>query len=281
MIVSAPITPTVVSKVTSMDNQFQKMLADFRDTLSQWRLWLHLGWNDIATQYRRSFLGPLWITLSTGIFIIAFGVLGAQLFGFDVINFLPYFSVGFIFFTFLSTLITDACDAFQGSSAYLKHQAFPRMIVVLRIIVRNLVMLGHNLIILVAVLFWAGLIGQTQWLYWLLGFFLTLIAAVFAVAIVAIVAARFRDVPMMVRSIMQITFFLTPVFWQVDQVTDRVRFLIGFNPFAVFLELLRSPLLGHAPSGSAIVSALIVICILFLIFLPVFWATRRRLVHWV
>ena len=97
-----------------MSYQLTKFIQDITESVGQWRLWLHLGWNDIATQYRRSFLGPLWITLSTGLFIIAFGMLGSQLFGFDIRTFIPYFAAGFILFTFLSSLMTDAYVGFQG-----------------------------------------------------------------------------------------------------------------------------------------------------------------------
>ena len=32
----------------------------------QRQLWLQLGWQDIKQRYRRSTLGPLWITIATG-----------------------------------------------------------------------------------------------------------------------------------------------------------------------------------------------------------------------
>jgi len=264
-----------------MSHQLTKFVQDITESFGQWRLWLHLGWNDISTQYRRSFLGPLWITLSTGLFIIAFGMLGSQLFSFDIRTFIPYFATGFIFFTFLSSLITDACDAFQGSAPYLKHSAFPKMVVVLRVIVRNVVMLAHNAIILFGVLFWAKLLDDVLWLYWLFAMALSIFAAIFAVSIVAIISARFRDVPMMVRSIIQITFFMTPVFWRGDQLTERAQWLVLLNPFASFLDLLRSPLLGEPLSSLSLQAAIVIIGLLLVIYIPLFAITRRRLVYWV
>jgi len=264
-----------------MSDQLRKMGQDLAESLSHWRLWLHLGWNDIATQYRRSFLGPLWITLSTGLFIVAFGLLGSQLLSFDVQVFIPYFATGFIFFSFLSTLIIDACEGFQDSAPYLKHGAFPKMVVVLRVVVRNVVLWAHNAIILIGVLIWAGLLGDVLWFDWLLAMLLTIFAAILVVAIIAIISARFRDVPMMIRSLMQIMFFMTPVFWRADQVTERAQWVVILNPFASFLDLLRNPLLGHPASELSMQAVAVIIILLLMVYIPLFAITRRRIVYWV
>ena len=48
--------------------------------LALWPLWVRLGWNDILQRYRRSMLGPFWLTASMAIMVIALGVLYAELF---------------------------------------------------------------------------------------------------------------------------------------------------------------------------------------------------------
>ena len=52
--------------------------AGFKDIVrgfAAWPLWMMLGWSDIRQRYRRSTLGPLWITLSMAAFILLLGVL--------------------------------------------------------------------------------------------------------------------------------------------------------------------------------------------------------------
>ena len=49
-----------------------------------WRqrsLWGYLGWQDIKQRYRRSVLGPLWISISMGVIATAMGILYGALFG--------------------------------------------------------------------------------------------------------------------------------------------------------------------------------------------------------
>jgi lipopolysaccharide transport system permease protein len=77
-----------------MYRQSKLLIDDVRGSFVSWRLWVSLGWNDIAKQYRRSFIGPIWIALNTAIFIVGFGYIGAQLFKTDLADYLPYFCAG-------------------------------------------------------------------------------------------------------------------------------------------------------------------------------------------
>src|SRR5882757_3806255 len=63
--------------------------SDAIEGLSLWRLWVTLGWNDILQRYRRSILGPFWLTASMAIMVIALGVLYAELFKTPVNDLLP------------------------------------------------------------------------------------------------------------------------------------------------------------------------------------------------
>lgn len=82
-------------------SQASLLCKDLIESLRSWRFWIFLGWNDIAKQYRRSFVGPLWIVFNSAFFIVAFGLIGAQLFKLPVNEYLPYFCAGHIFFGFL------------------------------------------------------------------------------------------------------------------------------------------------------------------------------------
>ena len=59
--------------------------------------------------------------------------------------------------------------------------------------------------------------------------------------------ARFRDIPPIVASVMQIAFFVTPIIWKPVLVGANARFL-PLNPFYSMLEIVRAPLLGSEAS---------------------------------
>ena len=95
--------------------------SDLYRGVRAWPLWLTLAWNDIAMRYRRSTLGPLWMTLSTGILVVSLGLLYSRIFQTDIATYLPYLALGFIVWGFLSTTINESCQAFSESERIIKQ----------------------------------------------------------------------------------------------------------------------------------------------------------------
>ena len=68
----------------------QKGVADIFDALKDLPLSLYLARSDIRQRYRRSTLGPFWITISTGVMIGCIGVIFGGLFKSPMYEFLPF-----------------------------------------------------------------------------------------------------------------------------------------------------------------------------------------------
>lgn len=266
--------------VSSQTSQARRLRDDVVQSVLNWRFWTYLGWNDILKQYRRSFIGPVWITLNTAIFIVAFGLVGAQLFKISVEEYLPYFCAGHIIFSYLSTLINEGCTVYTSADAFLKQTPYPKIAFVFRVVWRNSILLAHNMVVILAVLLWSGHFAQVDWLAFLLGLAVTMLAASFVIAILGAVATRYRDIPMIVASIMQISFFVTPVIWRPEQLTERAQWLVHLNPLASYLEILRAPLLGEAASAQAWLTVLGIQAVLAVVFYVLYVAVRRRIVYW-
>ena len=269
--------PTVQKRLS----QWELLLRDWFLSLGQWHLWMHLGWQDLLRQYRRSFLGPAWIAINTAIFTAAFGWIGAQLFNQDVKSYIPYFCLGNVFFGFLTSVFNEGCKTYIDSAAFLKQSSYPKFIFVLRVVWRNLLLLAHQIPLILIVLWIGGLLGQSLWLLWLGGMLLTVASAVMAVALLGAISTRFRDIPMVVGSILQIAFFITPVIWRPTQLSaGHSSAFIALNPLAAWLELLRAPLMGQAPQITAWVTAAIAFVVLTLLCIAVYLAVRRRINYW-
>lgn len=269
--------PTVQKRLS----QWELLLRDWFLSLGQWHLWMHLGWQDLLRQYRRSFLGPAWIAINTAIFTAAFGWIGAQLFNQDVKSYIPYFCLGNVFFGFLTSVFNEGCKTYIDSAAFLKQSSYPKFIFVLRVVWRNLLLLAHQIPLILIVLWIGGLLGQSLWLLWLGGMLLTVASAVMAVALLGAISTRFRDIPMVVGSILQIAFFITPVIWRPTQLSaGHSSAFIALNPLAAWLELLRAPLMGQAPQITAWVTASIAFLVLTLLCIAVYLAVRRRINYW-
>ena len=91
-------TDSTPAGVRAYSAQSMSLLAirDVRDGIRLWPLWGRLGWNDILQRYRRSLLGPFWLTASMAIMVVSLGVLYANLFKTEIQDFMPFLCVGLL-----------------------------------------------------------------------------------------------------------------------------------------------------------------------------------------
>ena len=117
-----------------------------------WPLWVRLGWNDILQRYRRSMLGPFWLTASMAIMVIALGVLYAELFNTPIHDFLPYLCVGLLVWNLMSSFLTEGGTLFTGAESYIKQIRLPYSVYVFRSSWSKLIIFAHNFVIYFGVL---------------------------------------------------------------------------------------------------------------------------------
>ncbi len=247
-----------------------------------WSLWTMLGWQDIRQRYRRSVLGPFWLTISMGILVVMLGVLYASLFKMSITVYLPFVALGFIMWGLISGLVTDGCDVFHGSADIIKQMALPLSLHVYRVIWRNIIIFFHNITIFVIVALFFSIPPTSTTLLVLPGLALICINGLWLGLVLGLICARYRDVPQIVGSVMQVAFFLTPIFWKPELLPDRkLLWLLEYNPFFHFLELVRQPLLGHAPDPTSW-QVVIGITIGGLVFaLLLYRRYRSRIAYWI
>jgi len=109
---------------------------------------------------------------------------------------------------------------------------------------------------------------------------LWLVVAVAMVVLLGSLCARFRDIPPIVASLMQLAFFVSGVIWQPTQL-KQYEWLLDFNPVFTLLELMRAPLLGHVPTLGVTISALVFSLITVTLAALLFARVRGRIAFWV
>jgi lipopolysaccharide transport system permease protein len=243
-------------------------------------LWGTLAWYDIVLRYRRSLLGPWWITLSMGAMLLGMGPLYAALFGVPLARFYPHLALGIIFWNFLSTAINDGCQAFITAAPYLKQGAVPRSVFVWRSLARQLFFLAHHLVLYLPVAIWAGLTWNPRMLLVFPGLLVVIINLHALSITLGLLSARFRDVPNIVASSLQLLMFLTPVFWFPEKLPERSRFIL-YNPLAQLLDVLRLPLLGGSPAPGTVRFLLYFTVLNVAVAALLYGRLRRQVVYWV
>ena len=219
-------------------------LEDLRDGVSSTHVWPMLGWQEVRQRYRRSVLGPFWLTISTAIMVLAMGPLYGKLFNQDISSYFLYLALGLVAWQLVAQTINESCTAFIGAENFIKQVRMPLSVYVLRIVWRNFIVFFHNMVFVAAVLLYYQ--PGTLWpaLLWLpvslLAIFLN--GLWFGVTI-GLICARFRDIPQIVGNVVQVAFFLTPVLWQ-SHMLGRHAWVNDLNPFFHFVEIVRAPLMG-------------------------------------
>jgi lipopolysaccharide transport system permease protein len=277
-----PLLPSArmdISADMSSRGRLRQALADVVDGAVLWRLGLTLGWLDIKLRYRGSVLGPFWLTISTAVWIASVGALYSVLFRQNISPYMPFLALSLVLWTAMSGLVGDACNTFLQSEGTIRSVRMPYFVHAVRVVVRTVIGLAHNIpvVLVVFALFhkWPG-VGA---LWCLPGFALWTVDAVAACIALGTLCARFRDIPPIVGSIMQIAFFITPIMWQPEQLGAHTWFLT-LNPFNALLNVVRTPLLGGALSLHTWEAALLysgAFCVLTSL---LFVRVRGRLAFW-
>lgn len=306
-----PLSPEEPPIPTSA-RTFARAIADIRDGLRERELWSHLGWQDIKQRYRRSVLGPFWITISQGVLALGLGLLYSQLFKLHLPTFLPYIVTGFIVWSFINGCLTDGMEVFITNEGLIKHLPAPLTVYAARTVWRQTVMFAHNLIVYVVIV--AVFFGALDHPYGLqtgkceadstgichpgLGWYsLTAIPAFVLLAVNAgwitlflgVISTRFRDFPQLIGSIIQLMFYMTPIVWPIDQLyagggRDAVSWALPYvylNPFYHVVQIIRAPLIGQAVSAWSWVVVLGITVVGWALALFVMRNYRARVSYWV
>jgi ABC-type polysaccharide/polyol phosphate export permease len=217
---------------------------DMRDGLANWRLWSMLGWNDIHQRYRRSALGPFWITISMAIFIVLLGFIYSKLFHQDIAVYLPYIAMGLIAWGFISGTTMEACSAFIENTGIIKQIRLPFSIYVMRMIWRGFIVFLHTVVLIVPIALWFRIPIGFSSLLAIPGMLLVIANQIWLSIVVGVLATRFRDISQIVGTAIQISMFITPIMWPVSAIAEA-GFVAEINPFYHLIQLVRAPLLGE------------------------------------
>lgn len=243
-------------------------------------IWWHLAWREIQQRYRRSLLGPFWITLSTGIMVAAMGPLYGTLLNQPSGPYFRYLAIGLVIWTFVSGYLNDVCFAFISSAGLIKEVKIPFSTYVAKILAKHLMIFGHNLVIIVCVLLFFPPPSLASAPLAVIGLFIVVLNAFGVGLILAILCARFRDIQQIVGSLVQVLFFLTPVMWQVSMLGSNEKYA-DWNIAYHFIQVVRAPLLGEtiAPLSWMVTCGTCVVVIPLSFYL--FARFRRRISYWV
>jgi ABC-type polysaccharide/polyol phosphate export permease len=242
-------------------------------------LWLSMGWDQTLARVRRTILGPFW--LAANFLVIAFSM--AYVFGGLASGgahaLLPKLMAGLLTWGLIGGAIGDSAGVFISAGPMMTSQRMPLSFHIYLMIWKGFINFLAQLLALWAIFLLMRFGALPAWPI-LIGLPLIMLNSFFFSLILGLPSTRFRDVNQLTGFAVQILFFITPVFWDPAQMRPQYRFILDYNPFAHYIELVREPLLGRMPHlvhyewtiGSILVLGVTAVTVLALY--------RKRVIFW-
>src|SRR5262245_48631122 len=199
-------------------------------TLKNLRKCLDWAWLDIVCQYRRSKIGPLWETINVLVMILGITVVASAVFsGRATADLIGYVGLGIIIWSLFSSSILEGASTFVRNASYITGTNLSIDLYVGRTIFKNFLVFCHHFI-----LYALALVTGFVSLSWtsplaLFGLALLMLNLYWMMTFLAFVCARYRDVEIIIRNLLQLAFFITPVFWDYRLIAGDRQYIVDYN----------------------------------------------------
>jgi ABC-type polysaccharide/polyol phosphate export permease len=250
------------------------------DGVRAWRIWTLLGWQDIVLRYRGSALGPVWMVANLGVLMLGVTILYSELLKQKPETFMPFLATSLVLMNVIWPVLLEGCHTFAGSPDIVRQVRMPLSALVMRTIFRNIIVLGHNALLIVIVFVGFNKFGNVKPIETLFGVFLLLFNLGWMSVLLAVLGARFRDAFQIVSSILNFMGIFTPIYWLPSLIKDN-RILLDINPLFHMIEVVREPILGGAASNLNYLTTILGGLIGWSIAILVFQKTRQRIAFWI
>jgi len=278
-------------RIVSVDAPYSKQviaaMADINRSWNERNSWMLAAVRALGNRYKRTYLGPWWITITTLLFVFGLSQLRIGLRGGDLKASLAYVGLGFIIFGLIIGGLQSGASVFAGGGNTMLTSRLPISSLILRNNFEQFLDFLHDAVAILVIIIFFDIAFSWRWIESLLAVALIVLSSLGVGMWLGPLANRFRDVAPLVSAFIRILFFLTPIFWSIDMVSANGReYLAWYNPLTYQLLAFRDPILGstHNPPfgitalGMTAILALVNLVIGFIVFSKyrtqqVYWAT--------
>jgi ABC-type polysaccharide/polyol phosphate export permease len=220
---------------------------------------------DHRARYKSTIMGMAWAVASPILFLLTFYFLFGVVMRVDIPNYASFAFAGIIAWTWLQTSLNEgvACISFNGS--LVGQPGFPLETLPTVSVVSNLISLAFSMPLLFIVTLAEQ--GYLSWTAFLIPFILA-VQFVFLISLVYFISAanvRFRDVQYMLPVVLQLGFFMTPIFYSVDQLPGLLGTILRLNPMSHIITAIRAAMAGEIPSPYGLMAVLALSLVLLFI----------------
>lgn len=243
-----------------------------------WRIWAKLGWRDYLQQNGRNVWGPLWSIAGLGATVGILGYVYGALLSYEPRHGYPFTAGGLIAWFFIASCIGGGPFVFLNAAGLIKERPLPISFNVFQYTFRIYIEFLSKFAVFAIVAALTRFVPNANVLLLIPGLLIYFITGLWVTLLIGLGGSRYRDLNQIIGPIMLIVFLSTPILWPAGML--QMGWVASLNPFTHFIDIIREPLLGNAPSlVNYCVSAAIAVGGCALTFF-VFARTKDRLIFW-
>ena len=206
---------------------------------------------DLKVKYRRSFLGYLWSLLNPLMMMAIMSLVFSYMFRFDIPNYPLYLICGQTLWNFFNESTTASMHSVLVNGSLIRKVYIPKYIFPTSRVLSSFVTMSFSLVAILIVMLVTRV--SITWKLLLLPIplaFLLLFCMGVGMALSAF-AVYFRDVLHLYNVVVMAWMYLTPIFYPVSALPEKVAFLLQFNPMYHYITFFRAVVLyGTVPEAS-------------------------------
>ncbi len=272
--------PIVASRREQGESAWLAALDDWRRAIHAPSLWLNLAFEDLRDRYRRTVLGVAWIAISFALFVAVKILVFGQMSAASTREFAIFVTIGFGAWSFINSMVSDACNAYLHSRAWILGTAVPYPVYLLQASLRNWLVFALILLVMAVASLWKPTPWTPTALYVLPALLAYSVSSVWLCALLAPICVRYPDLHHAIQTGMRLMFFITPILWMPDG-SGTLAEIAKINPMTHYLAILRDPLLYNTLPVASWEVVFTINAVGLLFGLLVYASTRRKVAFWI
>lgn len=231
-----------------------------------WDLLRSLVDRDMKLMYKRSVLGVAWTLISPLLQLLVFVFVFQVIIKIDIPHFASYVFMGLLVWNWFQNSLIQATGVIISNRALIRQPGFSSPILPIVVVSSGLIHFILALPVLIAFLLVDGVkLTPLVFLLPLLQFLQFALIVTFSFLLAAL-NVKFRDTQHTLGVLLQLLFYLTPIFYQIESIPAKYWYIYSLNPMVHLVTSYRQIMMwGVSPDWLA----LAVIAGNILVFLPI------------
>lgn len=152
---------------------------------------------------------------------------------------------GMVVWFFMSPCITNGCNAIYSKSNVITKMKFPVSILPATVVLKELFNHFCNMVILVGVFAVGGYFPSVHWLGLIYYCFCAVIFAISLSMTTSVLNMMARDTRKMVLAFMRLLLYLTPILWDMKNLSHKLQIIMKINPVYYIVQGYRDCFFFH------------------------------------